>query len=271
MAWPVGSSNARTLFRPKPTKESPMLRLICGLLILATLAGAVLYFQSDVFRTRTDQVVDSWTKWTPENISKDPRGYLTFAIVELEKIQDRLKAHEIALRRDLDLATNSLKVNKVVEADTTTALDGLKTTYKASARTFPISYNAKDYNETRFQELVVEMDRKLELAQENVASKERLVTFYTSELERAETERKKIEEKRQYVEQQKIRLETDLAIGLANDLTNKADEIAATVKAATKSDINTVKHEADELVKSVEKKRQTQSVKERFEQIMGSK
>jgi len=248
-----------------------MLRLICGLLILATLAGGILYFQSDVFRTKADEEWKQWTKWTPENISKDPRGYLTFAIAELEKIQQKLKAHEIELRKNLDLRTNDLKVQNVLVANTTTAMEGLKLTYNVSARSFPISYNAKDYTEPRFQELVVEMDRKLETAQENVIRLEKAVAFLTGELDRAESERKKIAEKRQYVEQQKLRLETDLAVGLANDLTSKADEIVATVKAATKAEPGNVKQEADNLVKIEEQKRQTLSVKERFEQIMSSK
>ena len=50
----------------------------------------------------------------------------------------------------------------------------------------------------------------------------------------------------------------------------KADEIAATAK-ALRADSSRARQDAVELVKAEERKLQGQSVKDRFEQIMGSK
>lgn len=247
-----------------------MLRLITGLLILATLAGGVLYLQSDVFRTKAGQVYDEWTKWTPENITRDPEGYLTFAGTELEKIKLRLRAHQLHLTTKLDVAGKEQQALQARMDDDTVALNQLRSLYQASERRYPVSVNAQNYNEKGFQELVVELDQRVELNTERVSGKEREVAFYTRELERVVGELRNLEEKRVYVELRKAQVKTDLAVGMANDLTSKADEIAATAR-AIKSEQTAVKLDADNLVSTVTKERQAKSVKERFEQIMGSK
>jgi len=247
-----------------------MLRLLAALLILATLAGGVLYYTSDVFRPKVDRFVDEWTKWTPENIAKDPKNYLTFALSELDKIEGKLKAHRISLRSRLGDAEGQLTVARVTVKANAAVLERYKDAYKVADRTYPVSFGGEPLSEVAFQERAVEVDRSLEQAREKVTLQERLLDHYKSELDRTEAEMKKLTAKRQEVQMIQERLEVDLAVGRVNDLTSKADEIAATAKALT-SEANKAQKAVLEEVKFEEKKLQTQSVKERFEQIMGSK
>lgn len=247
-----------------------MLRLIAALLILATLAGGVLYIQSDVFRTKADLMVDNWTKWTPENITRDPKGYLTFAVTELEKIQRTLDAHKIDLTVRADLTQQKLKGESLNLQASLQTLDRLKGVYRASAKTFPVSVEGQSLTEDGFQERVVEVDRLVEMYKENTERLTRHVAHLKSEISRCEQESKKLTEKRQYVQQRLDHVKLDLAIGTSDDLTSKADEIAATAK-ALRAEPTKPQREAAELVATEVKKMQSLSVKERFEQIMDSK
>ncbi len=246
-----------------------MLRLITGLLVLAALAGGVLYFQSDVFRPKMDAAIDAWTKWTPENITKDPEGYLRFALSELEKIEGKLKAHQLKLKVDLDTTTERTKKEMLTVAASTNALVDLKKTYVASEKTYPVSYKGQSLAESQFQEKVVEVDRQLDAANENVNRLEQHVTHLQNEIGRTEREMKSLAEKRQFVQQQLDHVKLDLAVGLSDELTNKANEIKATAQALA-SGGSKAKQEAVNLVKSEERKLQGQSTRERFQQIMAS-
>jgi len=248
-----------------------MLRLLGALLLLAALAGGVLYFQSDVFRTRFNTTVDEWTKWTPENITKDPKGYLTFAITELDKIGERLKTHKRELLVKIDAAENRITKETLAQKASTTVLDSLKDAYRAGKQSFPVSYASRDYKENQFQDLVVETDRLLEMARENATSWESHLGFLKEQLERTEKEMKRLTEKRQFVEQRLQLVELNTAVNSANDLTSKADEIASVAKNLTPEANNIAAREAKLMVKAAEQKLEGQSVKDRFEQIMGSK
>jgi len=247
-----------------------MLRLICALLLLATLAGGVLYFQSDVFRTKADEEWKQWTKWTPENITKDPKGYLTFAIAELEKINKQLEAHKLDLTVRADLAEQKAKSENLSLKASVRTLDRLKGVYQVNEKTFPVSVDGERVSETSFQERVVEVDRLVAMYTENVERLEKHIAHLKGEVTRTEQEMKKLVEKRQYVQQRLDHLKLDQAIGNSNELTGKADEILATAKAVTEVKKKS-RQEAIELVKEEENKLQSLTVKERFEQIMGSK
>lgn len=247
-----------------------MLRLVTALLILATLAGGVLYFQSDVFRTKANQVVDEWTKWTPENITRDPKGYLNFALEELNKIATDLKTHKRTLQERIDLAENRIKKEKLTVQASQRALDNLRSVYHGNQESFPVSYDSREYNATQFQDLVVETDRLLETALENTDRLELHITHLKGELARTELEMKRLVEKRQFVEQRLNHLKLDLAVSGANELTTRADEIAATAK-ALKPEPSKESEMALQLVKAEERKIEGEDNRTRFEKIMQSK
>jgi len=59
--------------------------------------GVGAYFVSDVFSTKVHQAAEQLTEWTPENIAKDPKGYLHFCKRQVLQALQNLKASEIAI------------------------------------------------------------------------------------------------------------------------------------------------------------------------------
>jgi len=80
------------------------------LIIVAALAVlGVMYFTSDVAKTRIDAAADQYAHWTPENIAKDPENYLRFCESEANKVLQSLKASEIAVAQNRASLENTLK------------------------------------------------------------------------------------------------------------------------------------------------------------------
>lgn len=74
--------------------------VILGVVVVLAFLGAGAYFFSDVFSTKVDQAVEQFAEWTPENIAKDPGGYLHFCKQQTEKTIQDLKASEIATNQN---------------------------------------------------------------------------------------------------------------------------------------------------------------------------
>lgn len=247
-----------------------MLRLTGALLILATLAGGILYFQSDFFRFKADQTVKDWTEWTPENITKDPKGYLQFAVGELDKIKGQLEAHKLHLNVELDKTVTHIKGQQLTTAASTNVLDELRTVYHNARKVYPVSFQGKNLDETAFQEKVVEVARAQEYALDNVTRLEKHQAHLEAELKRAEQELRNLADKRQFVQQRLQHLTLDLAVNNSDELTSKADEIAAIAR-AIRSEGSKAKQDASALIQAEKTKLQGQSLKEYFEKTMESK
>ncbi len=122
---------------------------ILGLIALVALAGAGLYFFSDVFSTKIDQAVEQVARWTPENIANDPKGYLTFCQKQTTQIIKDLKASELATSQNRgknlsmkEEATRKIEVGKKALAD-------LKVAYRAANENgeWPISWKGQPRDE----------------------------------------------------------------------------------------------------------------------------
>lgn len=74
--------------------------LIVGVGLLVIVAIAALYLTSDVMRTKADAAYRQFAKWTPENIAKDPLGYLDFCEAETKAAIDKLKATRIEIAQN---------------------------------------------------------------------------------------------------------------------------------------------------------------------------
>ncbi len=66
------------------------------------LVGAgIWYFVSDPFRTKVDRAWEPEdTKWTPEQIAKDPVLYLDYVEKEATECLEKLKASKIAIAQN---------------------------------------------------------------------------------------------------------------------------------------------------------------------------
>jgi len=52
--------------------------IIVLIIVLVAIGVGVMYFTSDVYRTKIETAANQYAHWTPENIAKDPENYLTF-------------------------------------------------------------------------------------------------------------------------------------------------------------------------------------------------
>jgi len=77
-----------------------LVALILGIGLLVIVAIAAVYLSSDVFRTKADAAYRQFAKWTPENIAKDPLGYLDFCEAETKAAIEKLKATKIEIAQN---------------------------------------------------------------------------------------------------------------------------------------------------------------------------
>lgn len=142
------------------------------LVVLILIGAGIWYFTSDVFRTKVDAGFTQATKWTPENIAKDPHNYLNYVEAETVKAQQSLKASRIAV------AQNRAKLESIKSESTAKinagekAVKELVTAYKTASTTnaFPISWNGRTLEKEKVQQQVVALDKEVKI-QKNLLAK----------------------------------------------------------------------------------------------------
>ena len=137
--------------------------VIIALLALLLIGGAVAYFGSDVFRTKTDEQIRQLSEWTPENIARDPVNYLNFCETEAEKALEKLKASEIAVAQKKaklegmrDDATKEISAGEM-------ALDELKTAFRDASDhdSWPITFLGQDRTEDWTKRQILRFHREV--------------------------------------------------------------------------------------------------------------
>ena len=74
-----------------------MAGVVVAVIVLVLVLGGVWYFVSDPFHQRVKDTFTGQTKWTPENIKKDPAGYLSWAIDQTTATKGKLETAQLAL------------------------------------------------------------------------------------------------------------------------------------------------------------------------------
>ena len=187
-----------------------------GIIIAGVVAAifAVAYFTSDVFSTKVDQAAKQWAKWTPENIQKDPAGYLAFAKTQLEKANDTLEARHIALKtkqNEYQTKHTQAKVQKAkyekllveLRGKYSDAQNSESTEVASSAVSYPMEINGipiKD--EATLKKLAVKTNKKLK----HQAKLESTYALYqkklTAQVTKVEGQLEKLAEKREELDLQ---------------------------------------------------------------------
>lgn len=150
--------------------------------IVAALAviGVAVYFISDPWRTAMKEKFDQFAKWTPENIAKDPKGYLSFCEDKTNEAIQKCKASKIAisgqqgkLEQMRQETEGKLKIGEK-------ALEDLKEQYRTAEadKKWPLTWQGKelDQEQTKRQilRLAGEIDSKNKLAKEYKAAADQL-------------------------------------------------------------------------------------------------
>jgi hypothetical protein len=74
--------------------------LVVGLVVVAALVVGGIYYFSAPGRQHLRSAWKNFSEWTPDNIAKDPVGYLNFAEEQTKAAQIKLKASEIAIAQN---------------------------------------------------------------------------------------------------------------------------------------------------------------------------
>ena len=137
-------------------------------IVLILVAGAVvlgvMYFTSDVAKTRIDAAADQYAHWTPENIAKDPENYLRFCESEANKVLQSLKASEIAVAQNRASLENTLKDADAKIGVGEKALGELKGIFSQAdaANQWPVTWQGRTLDKASAKQQIVSLHKQVE-------------------------------------------------------------------------------------------------------------
>jgi hypothetical protein len=174
--------------------------VVAGIVILVVVAGVALgglYFFSDVFRTKMDRTWEGFSKWTPENIAKDPQGYLTFAEEQAKKAQTKLKASEIAIAQSKgDCQAKREDAQKAMDAGQK-GLKDLKAVFVDAngKNAWPVKWMDHEFNQEQTKKQIVRLARECQ-------SKSKQIEAYKNAEKELETQASKVQDAKDKADEQ---------------------------------------------------------------------
>lgn len=117
-------------------KNINLLNASSGSVGLGTLIGlgiiifAGFYVASAPFRTKVDRKVESIATWTPEQIQRDPSGYLRWAEVQVGELQNQVGARQLDLLKQREIARKQTTDAERELTNTKRLLEEAKTAYR---------------------------------------------------------------------------------------------------------------------------------------------
>jgi hypothetical protein len=145
--------------------------VLVGIVALVGIA----YFVSKPFAAKVNEATAQATQWTPENITKDPVGYFTWATAELKDKEGQLKARAYKLAVEKEKARQAARENSAKQDSLKQVLDSAKNAYRAlpdvapaaegtkPAKQFPFTWEGvefKTFDDFKLQILRTENSRK---------------------------------------------------------------------------------------------------------------
>lgn len=248
-------------------RGSSVIGLIVGLIVLALVVGGVWYFVSKPSRAKWDETVRQATQWTPENIKKDPVGYLNYALEEVGKTEDKLQASELSLRTKKNATARALEKNTSDKSDYDTLLTELKAAYNNAAadKKWPAQVRGAQLDEKDLKIRIVECGRKFDLASSLVDTYSKTDKVIGDKLD-------EIEGKLRDVEKLKDKLSTNMEIAKVNqsvdDIGSIGDQLNAIIDTSSALAATADKGTS---VESMIKPSGDARVDDEFSKIMGKK
>ena len=197
---------------------------IAGIVVGVLLAVfAVAYLTSDVFSTKVNQTAEQWSKWTPENIQKDPAGYLAFAKQELEAARDKLEARQIAIKTKENTYKRKLTEATVKKTEREKLLDELHGKYSEaknsnSTAAFPLTINGRELDEKTLKKVAVKTNKELKHQKKLVDTYTAFYIKLNAQVTKLEDQLEKLSEKRDELALQTEVVLLKLEINKLNDL-----------------------------------------------------
>lgn len=194
--------------------------IIVGLIVLLLVGGGIWYFLSKPFQTHLNQAYSQATQWTPENIKKDPVGYLTWALVEVGKTEEKLQASELSLKTKKNATARALEKHTADASQYEKLLTEFKDAYTAAAaaKKWPARVRNLEFDEMGLKRKIVECNDKIK----NTTS---LVDTYSKTDKVIADKLGEIEGKLAEVDKLKNKLSTNMEIAKVNQSVEGMDGI----------------------------------------------
>jgi hypothetical protein len=194
--------------------------------VVIVLLLAAYFLVSKPFQTQVKTGYRQATEWTPENIQKDPVGYLTWALDEVGKTEKTLEASVISLKTKRNAAARALEKHDTEQSQYEKLLGEFKDAYKSasSASEWPVSVRDISFEEDALKRKVVECNGQLANTtklKDTYAKTKAIIDRKLSELEAKQTE----------LVQLKSKLSTDLELAKVNKSVEGIDSLDAEVNA----------------------------------------
>lgn len=201
--------------------------LVLVLLVIAA-ALAVWFFVSKPFQTNVKEGYRQATEWTPENIQKDPIGYLSWALDEVGTTEQKLQAGVLALKTKKNAAERAVGKHTTDKGEYEKLLGEFKEAYRTaeSTKKFPVTVRNLNFDETALKRKIVESNDKM-------VGEAGLLEAYNKTLRIINDKLSELDAKLGDVAKLKNRLSTDLEIAKVNKsvagLDSIDDQLAAIV------------------------------------------
>ncbi len=146
------------------TSQSGFAKVIVLIIVAVAAVLGVMYFTSDVAKTRIDAAADQYAHWTPENIAKDTENYLRFCETEATKVLQSLKASEIAVAQNRASLENTLSEANGKIGVGEKALSDLKGVFAAAttANTWPATWQGRAMDQDAVKRQIVSLYKQVE-------------------------------------------------------------------------------------------------------------
>jgi chromosome segregation ATPase len=213
-------------------------QFIVALVVVVVVAGVVLYFTSDVFRTKMDAQYDQLAHWTPENIAKDPENYLNFCETQTKKALMDLKANEISIAQSRGgLETMKTESDNKVQVGTK-ALAELKDLYTRteSANSWPAQWKGENRDKEWVKRQVIALDKQIRSQQALLSKAQAGLQKLDAQVLRIQDAKAKAQEQLQDIEANRQTLKVSkITDSLTKQLVSMKGVLEATLSSATET------------------------------------
>ena len=213
---------------------SGIVKMIAGAVVIAAIVVGVLYFTSDVQKTKIDAAINQYAHWTPENIAKDPLNYLNFCEQEAEKAMLNLKASEIAIAQNRGNLDGMKKTAQDKIAAGEKAVGELKTLFSQAEKDakWPVTWQGQTRDKDWIKRQIVSLFRQVE------AEKGLLVKVQDA-IRRLDGQVTRVQEGRSQAQQQLAEIRTSREILKVQKITDDLTTRLVSIKEVLKVTLNT--------------------------------
>lgn len=208
--------------------------VIVGLVVAAAVVVGVMYFTSDVYRTRIKSAANQYAHWTPENIAKDTENYLNFCEEQANKALLDLKASEISIAQNRGKLEMMLQEStaKITVGDK--AMGELKELYTKTdgANAWPTEWQGQKRDKDWMKRQIVMLSKQVD-GQKNIKTKAQ------DAMKKLDLQVTRVQTARSQTQEQITEIKTGREILKVQKITDELTDRLVSIKAVLQATIST--------------------------------